>query len=159
MKQDRFLLGILAAIAALIVIALVFFFNRQTQQEYLEESTPAGVVHDYSLAIIRGDYERAYSYLGEAEYKPTYEDFRQAFLYHSVNPSNAGLEIGESEIVGEQAYVTVYLLYNSRDPFSSSYRSNEVAHLEQQDGSWKLLKMPYTYWAYDWYQPTPKPIE
>jgi hypothetical protein len=158
MKQDRFLLGILIAIAALVIIALGMFFTRQDQQEYMEENTPEGVVHDYALAVIKGDYEKAYSYLAEAENKPSYQVFRQAFFSHYVDPSNAGLEIGEIEIVGDDANVTIYLLYKPTDPFSSSYRNSEVARLERQHGSWKLLQMPYNFWAYDWYQPTPKPI-
>ena len=75
-----------------------------------------------------------------------------------MDPSNAGLEIGEQKIEADTAYVTVFLIHKPTDPFSSIYRSNEVAHLERQNGSWKLLHMPYNFWAYDWYQPTPKPI-
>lgn len=159
MRQDRFLLGILIAIGALIVIALVMFFARRDQQDYTRENSPDGVIHDYALAVINGEYERAYAYLGDARYKPSYEEFRKAFLSRDVDPRNAGLEIGEIEVVGDNAYVTVYLLYQASDPFSSGRRSHEIAHLERQNGEWKLLKMPYSFWAYDWYQPTPKPID
>lgn len=159
MRQDRFLLGILIAIAALVVIALAMFFTRQDQQDYMGENSPEGVIHDYALAVINGDYERAYAYLADARYKPSYEEFRKAFLYQVVDPSNTGLEIGEIEVMGDNAYITVYLLYQPSDPFSSERRSHEVAHLERQNGSWKLLKMPYSFWAYDWYQPTPKPVD
>jgi hypothetical protein len=158
MKQDRFLLGILVAISILVVIALAMFFTRQDRQEYLAEDTPEGVVHNYALAIINGDYNKAYSYLAEAEHKPSYEVFRQDFLYQHVDPSNAGLEIGEIEIEGKNAYVTIFLIYTPSDPFSGSYRSNDIARLELQNESWKLLQMPYNFWAYDWYQPTPKPF-
>jgi hypothetical protein len=158
MKTDRFLLGILIAIATVVVIALTLFFTRQDRQEYMAENTPKGVVHNYALAVINGDFSKAYSYLAEAENKPSYETFRQAFSSRYVDPSNAGLEIGDIEISGDDAFVTVYLIYYSNDPFSSSYRSSEEARLERQNGSWKLLQMPYNFWAYDWYKPTPKPV-
>jgi hypothetical protein len=157
MKTDRFLLGILIAIGIIIVIALLMFFTRQDRQEYIKENSPTGVVHNYALALLDGDFSKAYNYLAEGENKPSYETFRQAFSSRYVNPGNAGLEIGDFEITGNSAFVTVYLIYYSNDPFSSGYRSREDAHLERQNGSWKLLQMPYNFWAYDWYQPTPKP--
>jgi len=157
MKQDRFLVGILVGIAVLVVVALTLFFTRQDKQEYVADDTPEGVVHNYALAVFNEDYEKAYAYLAESANKPTYNEFRQAFFNNYINPENAGLELGETKIAGEEAYVTVYLVYNPSDPFSSSYRNTETARLERQNGEWKLLQMPYNFWSYEWYQPTPEP--
>lgn len=157
MKQDRFLTGILVGIGVLVVIALTLFFTRQDKQEYVADDTPSGVVHDYALALFNEDYEKAYAYLAESKNKPTYNEFRQSFFNNYVNPGNAGLELGETEIAGDEAYVTVYLIYNPSDPFSSSYRNTETARLIRQNGEWKLLQMPYNFWSYEWYQPTPEP--
>lgn len=159
MKQDRFLVGILVGIGVLVVIALILFFTRQDKQEYVSEDTPEGVVHNYALAVYREDYEKAYSYLAEMENKPTYNEFRQAFFNNFVNPGNAGLELGETEIAGDEAFVTVYLIYTPSDPFSSGYRNTETARLERQNGQWKLLQMPYNFWSYDWYQPKPETVK
>lgn len=156
MKQDRFLLGILVGIGVLVVIALTLFFTRQNKQEYAADDTPEGVVHNYAMALYQGDYEKAYGYLAAADNKPTYDEFRQAFFSHYVDPSNVGLEIGETRIAGQEAYVTLNLIYNPSDPFSSGYRNAETAHLERQNGQWKLLQMPYNLWSYDWYQ---KPVD
>lgn len=158
MKQDRFLLGILVGIGVLVVIALVLFFTRQDDQEYISEETPEGVVHNYALALYREDYEKAYDYLAEGEDKPTYNEFRQAFFNNYVDPGNAGLEVGETEIAGNEAFVAVYLIYNPTGPFSGGYRNIETARLERQDGEWKLLQMPYNFWSYEWYQPELKPV-
>jgi len=158
MKQDRFLLGILVCIGVLIVVALALFFTRQDNQDYISDTTPEGVVHNYALALYKDDYDKAYAYLAEDENKPTYNEYRQAFFNHYVDPSNAGLEIGETEIVGEEAYVTVYTIYNPSGPFSSGYRNTETARLERQNGEWKPLQMPYSFWSYEWYQPTPVPV-
>ena len=159
MKQDRFLVGILVGIGVLVVVALGLFFTRQDTQEYVSDDTPEGVVHNYSLAVYREDYEKAYGYLGDAKNKPTFSEFQKAFFNHYVDPRNVGLEVGESKIAGEEAFVTLYLIYNTSDPFSSSYRGTETAHLENQKGQWKLLQMPYNFWSYDWYQEPPKPVD
>ena len=158
MKQDRFLLGILVGIGVLVIVALGLFFTRQDTQEYVSDDTP-GVVHNYSLAVYREDYEKAYGYLEDAKNKPTFSEFQTPFFNHYVDPRNVGLEIGESKIAGEEAFVTLCLIYNTSDPFSSSYRGTETAHLERQNGRWKILQMPYSFWSYDWYQPTPEPIK
>jgi len=159
MKQDRFLLGILVGIGVLVAVALVLFFTRQGKQEYAAEDSPEGMVHNYALAVFEGDYERAYAYLAESENKPTYQTFRQAFFNHSIDPNSAGVEIGETEINGDEAYVTVYVIYNPSDPFSGGSRNTETALLERQDGEWKLMQMPYAFWGYDWYQATPEPVK
>lgn len=159
MKQDRFLFGILVGIGILVIVALGLFFTRQDTQEYVADDTPEGVVHNYSLAVYREDYEKAYGYLGEAKNKPTYSEFQTPFFNHYVDPRNVGLEIGESKIADEEAFVTLFLIYNTSDPFSSSYRGTETAHLERQNGQWKIMQMPYSFWSYDWYQPTPEPIK
>ena len=59
MKQDRFLTGILVGIAVLVVVALVAFFIRKDTQSYVSDDVPEGVVHNYVLAVLNGDYEKA----------------------------------------------------------------------------------------------------
>ena len=159
MKQDRFLIGILIGIAALIVLALVVFFARQDNLVYLPDETPEGVVQNYVVALHKRDFEKAYSYLADLPQKPTLEQFHQSFLNHSVDPANAGLEVGETEISGESASVSLGVMYNPGDPFSSGYRNAEYAQLLRQNGAWKIKQMPVNFWAYDWYLATPFPVK
>jgi hypothetical protein len=152
MKQDRFLTGILIGIAVLVVIALAVFFLRQGSQSYISEDVPEGVVHNYVLAVLNDDYEKAYGYLADLDNKPTYEQFRDAFLTGVVNPDNAAVDIGDSEITDDTASVEVALIYNPSDPFSTGYRDVQRAVLVRQNGSWKLSSMPgYYFWDYNWY--------
>jgi hypothetical protein len=51
----------------------------------------------------------------------------------------------------------VYVQYGAGDPFSSGSRSEERAVLVNQNGEWKIEQMPGNFWAWDWYQPKPKP--
>ena len=157
MKQDRFLTGILVGIGILVVIALAVFFTRKDSQTYVSDDTPQGVVHNYVLAVLNKDYEKAYGYLAELEYKPTYADFRRAFLNGEVNPGNQAVDIGASDIVGDTATVELELIYNSGDIFSTGYRNVQTADLVKQNGAWKLTLMPqYNFWGYNWFVEPPK---
>ena len=158
MKQDKFLTGILIGIGALIVLALVLFFvRRDGQSKYVADSTPEGVAHNYVLAVLNKDYQKAYGYLADLENKPTYEQFRQSFFNGSVNPTDAGVEVGAAEINGDEAIVTLSVYYSVNDPFSSRYANEDRALLVQQTGVWKLSAMPFNFWGYDWYQEPFKP--
>jgi hypothetical protein len=157
MKQDRFLTGILIGIGVLVLAALAVFFTRRDTQTYIADDTPEGVVHNYVVAVLEKDYEKAYGYLADLDHKPDYEEFRRAFLNGLVNPGDSAVDIGEAEIINEEAYVDVALVYNPSDPFSTGYRDTQRAGLVLQNGAWKLTSMPtYYFWEYNWYQEPPK---
>lgn len=157
MKQDRFLTGILIGIGVLVVAALAVFFTRRDTQTYVSDDTPEGVVHNYVVAVLERDYEKAYGYLADLDNKPEYEDFRQSFLSGYVNSSGAAVDIGEAEINDDEAYVELALIYNPSDPFSTGYRdTSQRGILVKQDGLWKLSSMPYNFWDYNWYLEPPK---
>ncbi len=78
MKQDRFLTGILIGIGVLVLSALLVFFMRKDTQTYISEDQPEGVVHNYILAILNKDYEKAYGYLADLDNKPSFEEFRDS---------------------------------------------------------------------------------
>jgi len=157
MKQDRFLTGILIGIGLLVVVALAVFFTRKDTQTYISDETPEGVVHNYVVAVLNKDYEKAYSYLADLDNKPTYEEFRDSFLKGMVNPNNSGVDVGQSDITGDDATVEVTLVYNPSDPFSTGYRDTQRAILVKQNGTWKISSMPqYNFWDYNWYQEVTK---
>lgn len=157
MKQDKFLIGILIGIGALILLALGLFFTRQDKRDYVAETGPEGVVHNYVLAVLNKDYQKAYGYLADLEHKPAYEEFRQSFFNGTVNPGDVGLEIGSVETHGDEAVVTLSIYYSNTDPFSSRYTNEDRALLLEQNGKWKLNSMPYNFWDYNWYQEPYKP--
>ena len=153
MKQDKFLTGILIGIAVLVVLALVVFFLRKDGLQYGAEDTPEGVVRNYVIALYKGEYDRAYTYLANLPNKPAVEKFRQDIGNGSVNLAAAGIEILKTDISGETAYVSVAMVYGSSDPFSGGYSGNTTtALLVKQSDGWKIKEMPSPYWGYDWYQ-------
>lgn len=157
MKQDRFLTGILIGIGVLILLALTLFFTRKDTKEYKVGDSPDVAVYNYVLAVTDKDYKTAYTYLAEKEDKPTYDQFRQAFFNGSVNSNNVGVDVGETEVDGDDALVNLTMVYSSNDPFSGGYSNPDRAQLVRQNGEWKISYMPYNFWAYDWYQKPIKP--
>lgn len=155
MKQDRFLTGILIGIVILVVAALAVFFTQKDNLNYVTEDTPEGVVQNYVVALHKRDFEKAYTYLADLPGKPTPELFRSSFLNHNVDPTSAGLEIGKAEIIGDTASVALGVINSPNDPFSSGYRNADYAQLVKQNNSWKIKQLPYNFWSYDWFQPTP----
>lgn len=157
MKQDRFLTGILIGIGVLVIAALAVFFVRRDGQSYVSDKTPEGIVHNYVLAVLNKDYKKAYGYLADLDHKPTFDEFRNPFVTGGLNPGNSALDVGKSEITGDDAYVEVAVIYNPSDPFSTGYRDVQRAILVKQNGAWKLSSMPtYYLWDYSWYQAPPK---
>ena len=157
MKQDRFLLGILVGIAVLIAASLIVFFTRHQQISYRPEQLPEGVVHNYVVAVLNKDYEKAYSYLADLKDKPAFDDFRQAFAVGRLSPAQNGIKIGAAETTGESASVEVIMVYTPGDPFSSGSENVGSAQLLLQGGAWKISSMPaYNLWDFGWYQATPK---
>jgi hypothetical protein len=157
MKQDKFLTGILIGIGVLILLALGLFFVRQDKRDYVAETSPDGVVHNYVLAVLNKDYQKAYGYLADLDHKPTYEEFRQSFFNGMVNPNDVGVDVGSVEINKDEAVVSLSVYYSNTDPFSSRYASQDRALLVQQNSMWKLNSMPNNFWSYNWYQQPPKP--
>ncbi len=153
MKQDRFLVGILIFVAVLMVISLALFFTRHQVPDYGSEDTPEGVVRNYILAIQKGDYPRAYSYLAEQEHKPSYTSFEQTFLSNPQGLNATGVRIGQTTQSGSQAWVEVTVAYSAGGPFGGRGWNNvEKASLIQQNGQWKITRLPYPYWGWEWYQ-------
>ena len=160
MKQDRFLMGILIFIGLLVSAALVLFFIRQDTQVYGAEDTPEGVIRNYTLALQKQDFQRAYDYLADKDNRPTYEAFRRAFLTNQLNVSSNALQVGSVQYLnGGEATVSVTVLYAAGGPFTENSSSIDTASLVQQKGAWKLNYMPYPFWSFDWYQPIPVPVK
>lgn len=156
MKTDRFLTAIVVGIVLLVILALALFINRGSNQEYDPANTPSAVINNYTLAVYRGDYEKAYSYLAEAEKKPDYSTFRRAFLSDLQYAHQVSLLVANEQIDGDHALVSVTILHPERGLFADANRETAYADLIRQNGEWKLLFLPYPFMNWGWYQTTPE---
>ena len=159
MKQDRFLIGILAFIGVLVIAAVALFLFRSRVPAYGPEDTPQGVVYNYALALQKGDYARAYSYLADKPDKPIYDSFQRTFI-NQMDPSTFALQVGEVQMLGNgEAWVNLTVQYPPGSIFDSGSASTFRASLVKQGGAWKITSLPYPYWGFDWYTPTPAPVK
>ena len=155
MKNDKFLIGIVIGIILLIVIAVVAVLLRTPEnEEYVAVEDPAGVVHNYFLAIQRKDYEKAYGYLSDdLPSKPSLDEFTRQIDGQSRN-TEASLSIGETRLGDLQTQVDVSITTYRPGGLldSNSYTDRNTAFLRAAgDGSeWKLTQFPYPYWGYNW---------
>jgi len=152
MKNDKFLIGIIAGIVVLAVAAIVLVLARG-HENYLPDDTPAGVAHNYFLAIQRQDYQKAYGYLSdELKNKPSLDQFISV-ISQNYYQSEAALKIGETTLTSDRASVQVAITnYNGGGPFESNrYSNTDTAQLKRNaNGDWQLIAFPYPYWGYNW---------
>ena len=155
MKQiDRFLLAIIAGIVLLVIAALALAFTR-SPQDYLADTTPGNVAHNYVLAFKQRDDERAYGYLSPEI--PGYPASRDAFSADvdrdrwSFNRESATVSVGDERITGDRAIVTVTETYFSEGGLFSSgqYTSSFNVTLRRAGETWKIVSAD-SYWSSCW---------
>lgn len=158
MRGDRFLLAILVAIGVLVVLAVVLFYTRGGTGDYGLEDTPEGVLRNYVLALEKGDYQRAYSYLHDTQGKPDFNQFRGAFLNGDLNPSTAAVQIGKARQSGDDVILALAIIHRSNGPFGDTSRqATNALMVLSETGEWKIANFAYPYWGWDWYSPPRTP--
>jgi hypothetical protein len=145
MKQDRFLLVILAAIGLLTIVAIALFFIRQNSQTFSSDETPEGVLRNYILAVNQGDYGIAYDYLLETENKPDFEEFQHHLSRKSGIIEQTALKIISVDLTEDEAKVKVIVSREGMDLFDTRYSIQHTVVLTLQEGGWKLPRMPYPF--------------
>jgi len=153
LRQDRYLLGMLVVIGLIVAAALGLFFT-QTPRSYVPEDSPEDIVHNYAMALSLEDYQKAYTYLAEAEGKPDFSKFRSTFSGFG-ELGNVGLQILEAESLDDQVLVDLVVIHGNTGLFDSGWREDSFASLVPDGPSWKIVQMPYPYWGFDWYQNDP----
>jgi hypothetical protein len=151
MRQDRFLSGILIFIGVLVLLAVSLFWIRQRgEQSYGPEDAPEGVVRNYVLALQKGDYPRAYSYLANLDGRPDSIQFQQSMSNNSRSIADSAIQIGATQTISAQeSSVLLDIVQNQGGLFSNPYHQSQTASLVRQGTAWKIRNMPYPYWSFD----------
>lgn len=151
MKQDRVLSIIGVFLVVLVIASIALFFYKQSSSDYGPDDSPDGVVRNYIIALQRSDYTRAYSYLAEDEDKPTYEDFRDYIIYWAYGLENVGVQILDTRVSRGEAIVDLSLLHGGGGLMRDIWRQGGSAILIDQDGQWRLIKMPTPFFQWEWF--------
>jgi hypothetical protein len=134
---DRFTLGIGITVAILVPLLFLLVFS-QPKATPMEESNPAGVAHNYYLAVQQDDLSKAYGYLSvETRGWLSYEQFTAQV---SSRPETRSVRIQDERIEGDTARVTIGLtLYMPTGPFSSGEVSQQRSLVLRREGDvWRI---------------------
>ena len=150
LRDDRFLLAILAGIGVLLVLALaaIVFVQRPVQE--LPAATPAGSVQRFLLALERQEYDRAYDYLGASTADtPSREEFTRYNADRLAHDrSSARLRIERESVSGDRATVIVAVTHFSTDgPLfgGGEWTETETFILRREGELWRITSLPYQY--------------
>ncbi|MDE2841235.1 MAG: hypothetical protein OXM03_11470 [Chloroflexota bacterium] len=148
---DRFLASILAVIFLIVVVAVVLVWRSPIAKEleYSADSNPEDVVHNFIVAVKKGNEERAKSYLSP-EVLADIEERGSVLVRTNSRISSSGIRVVELEGVEEGlATVNVDITYFASDapPLGlfaifgdNQYSLASVVRLRQFDGEWKIVK-------------------
>lgn len=160
-KTDKILIGIVAGIILVVVVAFVFALNKP-KPEYQAEDTPAGVAFNYLFALQQKDYDRAYGYLSPSikgypkNAESFADDIRDAtWRFRGVNDSSTTLEVDSVDVNGKRADVIILEThFYEGDLFSSGQYTNtfNMTLRQAENGQWKIVESD-SYWLYCWSDP------
>jgi hypothetical protein len=127
LRKDRFLLGIVAGLLLLVVASIVAVVLGSSRTGYTDDTSPAGIMQNYVVALERSELERAYSHPNSYRL-----------------PARASLHIGETAIAGDSAIVsiTVTLARGGLAIFDTPYEYPAQARLVPQTEYWRLVEIP-----------------
>lgn len=149
---DKFLIGIVAGIVVLVGVAFGVALTR-SKPTYQSDDTPRGIVHNYLLAMQRGDHERAYGYVSPElpGYPDTAEDFADDVEQYVWNEDIGSFEIPDKAVAGNRVVfdVTVRRFYSNGLFGSGETTTTSTVTLTQIDGAWKISDSDL-YWAWCW---------
>ena len=157
---DRFLATILGVIFLIVVVAVVLVWRSpaEIELEYSAGSEPDNVVHNYIVAITKGDEQRAKSYLSSEVLEEV--DEREGDGYSLVRTRSGSRESGIRIVVElegiEDGLATVDVdithFYSDPSPIglfaifdSNQWTSRHTVRLRQFDGEWMIVK-PFEYY-------------
>ena len=156
-STDKFLIGIVAGIGLLVVVAFLVVLTRP-EPEYQDGDSPEAIVHNYLLALRQGDYERALEYLspnlkGYPEDAQAFADDVDDSYSFRLDDRDVTIETQSATIRGNTATVEVLeTSFSGGGLFSSgNYDRRFDMKLRQENGAWKLVDGDQ-YWTSCWEQ-------
>lgn len=149
MTRDRSLIWFLGSILCLALIATVVSLVQTRTLDYRRDDTPEAVVHNYILALQRGDAEKAASLFLQDGQHPDVLQVQRALAAREIDLSNQTIQVRSAVVQGDQAVVTLEI-YQESGPFGGGYSYTDTSLLKRQDGAWRIDTLPYPLWSWNW---------
>ncbi len=150
MQTDRSWRYFIGAVVLLILVAAGVAFWRQRALNYRLEDTPDAVVFNYVLAVQRKDAPMLATLMVQDEEHPTLTEIQQALSSGALSLNGVSVRLGEVTIRDDEAWVELVMWAAGDEPLGDGYRFVELAYLVREDGRWKVKRMPYSLWSWEW---------
>ena len=154
---DRFLAAILAAVFLIVIAAVVLVWRSPSgiALEYSAGAEPEDVVHNYIVAVTKGDVERAKSYLSPDVLADIEERNDEGYFYSPLAARSRSARDGMRVVIEEEgvedglATVNVHITWINAGPSAfglfSIFEANQYTHehqvrLRQFDGAWRIVR-------------------
>ncbi len=147
MQEDRGLWLVLGGVFALAVLAVVVYLLRPAPT-YGDDSTPEGVVRNYLIAIVQGDFDRAYGYLDE-RVRPARDRFTADLFNSRQERQDITVRLGATTRNGDQAFVEVSIRHAGHGPFDTGWQYSDVFHLTRSADGWRIRSGPYPFFSWE----------
>lgn len=144
-QSTRWLLGILAAVLGLIVLAVVVSLTAGRETD-LDPATPGGAVQIYLHAVSEGDAEGAWDlFASDLQDRCSLSSVRDALRY---GPRDFRAQLGEVVTRTQTTDVTVSITERySGGLFGNESTFEQVFPLTREEGAWRLVEAPWPLWC------------
>ena len=131
---------VLAVIASLtiVLIAIGAVLSATHKSKTLSADSPEGVIQMYLKNVIVGKNDLAASYFSSDSVCKA-SDIDRAYFSEDFR-----VNLVNTEITGDRAYVKVDINYASGGPFDSGYSETQNYRLNKENGKWKISGIPWT---------------
>lgn len=129
-------LAVIVILTLLLAAAAAVLSSRQQSTEYLP-NTPESVVQLYLKALINGKNEDA------AKYFSKNSTCDAADIDRSWVPESVRVNLKDSNIEGDKAFLSVAVDISSGGPFDDYYTESHTYRLALESGAWKILGIPW----------------
>jgi len=152
--NDRSLIGIIAGVVVLVVVAFVAVRSRP-QPTYREDDAPEAVAHNYLLAMEHEEWARAYGYLSPS--LPCYPESSAMFADDITQDpwirdfDSVELRVQSANVEGDIAVVTVReTRFMTEGLFQSSQTTRDFEmKLQREADGWRIVRSD-AYWWWNW---------